>query len=65
MLNNPESLLFNERIRAVDPKHAFGFQLLAGDVDVHLGQPSEFADLSIGQRLTFRIFPQGREEFQS
>ena len=31
--------IFTERVRAVDPKHAFRLQLLGGDVDVHLAQP--------------------------
>ncbi len=34
-VEQPECLLFNERIRAVDPKHAHGFQLLGGDVTAH------------------------------
>ena len=34
------TLLLCERVRALDCDHAFRLQLLGGDVDVHLAQPS-------------------------
>jgi hypothetical protein len=56
-----QKLLFSERVHALDCDNAFRLQLRCGDVDVHLAQPSELADLSVGQRLAVRVFPQDEE----
>jgi hypothetical protein len=57
--------VLHERIRALDDDHALRLQLLGGDVDIHLIQPGQLADLGVVSGPSVPLWRRARKSFSA